>query len=68
MIRGETSPSPGASQSVQELNTILPRQSVVDVEIPIKGLLVRESVVVCDSSQDQVEAHCSNIRDRKSVV
>lgn len=61
MIRGETSPSPGASQSVQELNTILPRQSVVDVEIPIKGLLVRESVVVCDSSQDQVEAHCSNI-------
>ncbi len=61
MIRGETSPSPGASQSVQELNTILPRQSVVEVEIPIKGLLVRESVVVCDSTENQVEAQCSNI-------
>jgi hypothetical protein len=44
-----------------ELTSIIQKERVVDVEIPIKGLLLRESVVVCDCSQDQVEAQSSNI-------
>jgi len=44
-----------------ELTSIIQREQVVDVEIPIKGLLLKESVVVCDCSPDQVEAQSSNI-------
>lgn len=44
-----------------ELTSIIQKERVVDVEIPIKGLLLRESVVVCDCSPDQVEAQSSNI-------
>jgi hypothetical protein len=44
-----------------ELMSIIQKERVVDVEIPIKGLLLRESVVVCDCSQDQVEVLSSNI-------
>lgn len=44
-----------------ELTSIIQRELVVDVEIPIKGLMLRESVVVCDCSPDQVEAQSSNI-------
>ncbi|HCS38810.1 MAG: PilZ domain-containing protein [Anaerolineaceae bacterium] len=44
-----------------ELTSIIQKERVVDVEIPIKGLMLRESVVVCDCSPDQVEAQSSNI-------
>ncbi len=44
-----------------ELTSIIKRERVVDVEIPIKGLLLRESVVVCDCSPGHVEAQSSNI-------
>lgn len=44
-----------------ELTSIIQKERVVDVEIPIKGLLLRESVVVCDCSPGQVEAQSSNI-------
>jgi hypothetical protein len=44
-----------------ELTSIMQKERVVDVEIPIKGLLIKESVVVSDCSPDQVEAQSSNI-------
>jgi hypothetical protein len=44
-----------------ELTSMIQKERVVDVEIPIKGLLLKESVVVCDCSPDQVEAQSSNI-------
>lgn len=44
-----------------ELTSIIQKERVVDVEIPIKGLMIKESVVVCNCSQDQVEAQSSNI-------
>jgi hypothetical protein len=51
---------------VQETNglnvsAILQKDSVVDVEIPIRGLLVKESIVIYQSDQNQVAAHASNI-------
>jgi len=44
-----------------ELTSLIQKERVVDVEIPIKGLMIKESVVVCDCSPDQVEAQSSNI-------
>ena len=44
-----------------ELASMIQKERVVDVEIPIKGLMLKESVVVCDCSPDQVEAQSSNI-------
>lgn len=44
-----------------EFTSIIQKERVVDVEIPIKGLLIKESVVVCDCSPDQVEVQSSNI-------
>jgi hypothetical protein len=48
-------------EASDELTSMIQKESVVDVEIPIKGLLLKESVVVCDCSSDQVEALSSNI-------
>lgn len=44
-----------------DLTSIVQKEQIVDVEIPVKGLLLGESVVVCSSSPVHVEAQCSNI-------
>ncbi len=54
---------PSDVQAVNGLNipAILQKDSVVDVEIPIRGLLVKESIVIYQCDQNQVAAHASNI-------
>jgi hypothetical protein len=44
-----------------QLDSLFQKESIVDVEIPVRGLLIKESVVVCNCSQDQIEAQSSNI-------
>jgi len=61
MINGNDFSSTGLVQNAFDLNTMLPKESVIDVAVPIKGLLLKESVVVCDASENSVEAHTSNI-------
>lgn len=61
MINGNDISTMGFTQNAFDLNSLLQKESVVDVEVPIKGLLLKESVVVCDTSPGQIEAHTSNI-------
>jgi hypothetical protein len=44
-----------------QVDSLFQKESVVDVEIPVRGLLIKESVVICNCSQDQIEAQSSNI-------
>lgn len=46
---------------VDDITVLLSKDSVIEVEIPMRGLLVKESIVVSDCSRDQVEAQSSNI-------
>lgn len=61
MISGDCISTIALKEESAEFSALLRNQSVVDVEIPVKGLLVRESVVLSDCSPGQVEAQCSNI-------
>lgn len=54
-------PSDVQTKDVLNVSAILQKGSVVDVEIPIRGLLVKESIVIYQSDQNQVAAHASNI-------
>jgi len=61
MLMGDYVTTVAHGGASDEITSIIHKEQVVDVEIPIKGLLLGESVVICDSSPDQVEAQCSNI-------
>lgn len=61
MINGNGVSTMGITENAFDLNSLLQKESIVDVEVPIKGLLLKESVVVCDASPGQIEAHTSNI-------
>ena len=61
MVTGEIVSTIALDDERTHLSDILPTESIVDVEIPIRGLLVKESVVVCKCSQEQIEAQASNI-------
>lgn len=61
MISGDCISTIALKEDSAEFSALLKQRSVVDVEIPVKGLLVRESVVLSDCSPGQVEAQCSNI-------
>lgn len=61
MITGDCVSTLMYGEETAEISNILQKESVVDVEIPVRGLLVKESVVVCNCSQDQIEAQSSNI-------
>ncbi|KAF0109992.1 MAG: Uncharacterized protein FD147_1964 [Chloroflexi bacterium] len=48
-------------EDVDDITALLSKDSVIDVEIPMRGLLVRESIVVSSCSRDQLEAQSANI-------
>jgi hypothetical protein len=48
-------------EDVDDISALLSQDSVIDVEIPMRGLLVRESIVVSRCSRNHLEAQTSNI-------
>lgn len=54
---------PGMTVDTEAENTrsVLQNESVVEVEIPVRGLLIKESVIVSNCNSDHIEAQTSNI-------
>jgi hypothetical protein len=48
-------------EDVGDISALLSKDSVIDVEIPMRGLLVRESIVISSCTRTQLEAQSSNI-------
>lgn len=61
MLTGEYVSAVAFKDDAASIPEILRNESIVDVEIPVRGLLVKESVVVCNASKNQVEVQSSNI-------
>lgn len=61
MVTGDFVSEIALDDGSAEISTILQKENVVDLEIPVRGLLLKESVIVCDNSHGHVEAQSSNI-------
>lgn len=61
MVAVISTPRSNWNEDIDELSNILGKETVLDVEIPMRGLLVKESIVVSDYSRNFLEAQSSNI-------
>ena len=61
MINSDCFPDTVKDLEDEDLRSVLHADSIVEVEIPVRGLLIKESVVVSNCESSHVEAQTSNI-------
>lgn len=61
MITGKVLTEYALNDEPIQLSSLFQRESVVSVEIPAKGLLIKENIEICDFSRDRLEARSTNI-------
>ena len=61
MINGDCFPETIEDLDTDDIRSVLHNESIIEVEIPVRGLLIKESVVVSNCDSDHIEAQSSNI-------
>ncbi len=61
MINSDCFPEIIEDLDMEDISSVFQSEKVIEVEIPVRGLLIKESVVVSNCDSDHVEAQTSNI-------
>jgi hypothetical protein len=61
MFSGRGEPGVSIFEDSGDISEFLIKDNVLDVEVPIKGLIIKESVVISCASTDHIEAQTDNI-------
>jgi hypothetical protein len=61
MFTGMGEPGVSIFEDSGDISEFLMKDNVLDVEVPVKGLIIKESVVISCASDDHIEAQTDNI-------